>query len=131
AYIRKVKLAGLPMVWGSYNADQIKVILTVKRNALIIDSDGITGGSNKPVNDALKAYIASLAFGDGVVNKTKVIDAIQSAVGVIDVYPADEDWLQVSTDETPAYTSVSGQDLSSFGGSFILQEINIIINYVL
>lgn len=132
AYIRKVKLAGLPMVWGSYNADQIKVILTVKRNALIIDSDGITiGGSNKPVNDALKTYITSLAFGDGVVNKTKVIDAIQSAVGVIDVYPADEDWLQVSTDETPAYTSVSGQDLSSFGGSFILQEINIIINYVL
>lgn len=130
AYIRKVKLAGLPLVWGSYNADQVKIALTVVRNPMLLDASGVViGGTNKPVNEALQSYISSLAFGDGIINKTKIIDAIQAATGVIDVYPASDTWLQVSTDETPAFTAVSGQNLSSFGGSFILQDTNITITY--
>lgn len=130
AYIRKVKLAGLPLVWGSYNADQVKITLTVVRNPMLLDASGVViGGSAKPVNEALQAYISSLAFGDGIINKTKIIDAIQAATGVIDVYPASDTWLQVSTDETPAFTAVTSQNLSSFGGSFILQDTNITITY--
>lgn len=131
AYIRKVKIAGLPLSWGSYNADQVKVILTVQRDALVMNAAGeLIADSTKPVLEKLQNYIAGLAFGDGVINKTKLIDAVQAADGVLDVYFAASNWLQVSTDETPAYTTVVGQNLTSFGGSFILTETNIVITYV-
>lgn len=131
AYIRKVKIAGLPLSWGSYNADQVKVILTVQRDALVMNAAGeLIASSTKPVLLKLQEYVAGLAFGNGVINKTKLIDAVQAADGVLDVYFAASNWLQVSTDETPAYTAVVGQNLTSFGGSFILAETNIIITYV-
>lgn len=131
AYLRKVKIAGLPLTWGSYNADQIKVQLTVVRDAMLLNSVGelIEDGS-KPVDNALSAYIASLAFGTGVINKTALLNAIEAATGVIDVYFTTSGWLQVSTDAVPAFTAVSGQNLQSFGGSFILQESNLTINYI-
>ncbi len=130
-YLRKVKIAGLPLSWGSYNADQIKLELTVIRDAMLLNSDGeLIEGGTKPVETALINYIYSLAYGTGIINKTQLLNSVEKAMGVIDVYFTADEWLKVSTDAVPTFTPVIEQNLYSFGGSFILQESNITINYL-
>ncbi len=130
-YLRKVKIAGIPIMWGSYNADKIKVNLTVVRDPMILDDDGVLiDDGTKPVNKAISDYIASLSFGTGVINKTALLNYIEAATGVIDVFPTTNDWLKVSTDAVPSFIPVSSQNLQSFGGSFILEESDLTINYI-
>ncbi|MFZ4707897.1 MAG: hypothetical protein ACOYMF_17990, partial [Bacteroidales bacterium] len=85
----------------------------------------IVGGS-KPVDLAVAAYLQNIPYGSGVMNKTQIIDAIQQAEGVVDVYPASGSWLQVYNDFTGAYTVVTDQNAVAYGGSFSLDTLTII-----
>ncbi len=126
AYLAKVKIAGIPVVWGSYNPDNLSVSLSVKYNPLVLDSSGqLIGGTDEPVRIAIESYLRNLPYGSGLINKTALVDAIQAAEGVLDVYYTASDWLQVSTDSAPSYVAVSGQDCLSYGGSFMLDTLNI------
>jgi hypothetical protein len=80
------------------------------------------------VNLAIAEYLQNIPFGSGVLNKTQIIDAIQKATGVIDVYPTVTGWLEVSTEYLPSFTSVSGQNITAYGGSFKLDSLT--INYI-
>lgn len=133
SYIDKVKIAGIPLVWDSYNPDKLKVYLDVVYDPLIMKPSGelIIEGI-KPVNKALINYLRSLPFGSGIINKTKLIDQVQAVSGVIDVYPNRDKWLVVKTGLDSDYQSVPGQDLLSYGGSFLFDDPNtdINVNYI-
>jgi hypothetical protein len=108
------------------------VILNVKYNPLVMDSEGnLIDTETKPVNDALNAYLQTLAYGSGTANKTKMFDTIQSAEGVVDVWTETSNWLYVSTDGDSSFIVVTTQDLMSYGGSFKFNsDDDIVINYI-
>ena len=74
----------------------------------------------KPVDIAVQEYIDGILYG-GVFNKTKLVDAIQAAEGVVDVV------LQsVSTSsDGGSYTVLDGTSYASTSGSFIIDHLNI------
>ncbi len=126
AYIRKVKVAGIPLIWNSYNADKVTILLKVIYDPLIVNASGeLISTGVKTVDLAIENYLKNIPYGSGTMNKTQIIDAIQSAEGVIDVYPEGSNWLQVSTDYTPAYTAVLTQNINAYGGSFALDVLTI------
>ena len=126
AYIRKVKVAGIPLTWNSYNPDLVRITLTVIIDPLVLNASGelIVGGT-KPVDLAIATYLKNIPYGSGVLNKTQIIDAIQAAEGIIDVYPTGSDWLTINNDYNPAYIAVSSQNATSYGGSFKLDALTI------
>lgn len=132
SYLNKIKIAGIQVIWGSYNPDRIKLVLSVKYDPLVMNSSGeLINTVKKPVDDALQEYLNTLTYGSGKINKTKIIDAIQASEGVVDVWAESQHWLFVSNDNNPTYTSVPGQELLSYGGSFKFEsDDDIIINYV-
>lgn len=126
SYIRKVKVAGLPLTWNSYNPDLVKINLFVVIDPILLNASGeLINGGTKPVDEAITAYLQNIPYGSGILNKTQIIDAIQSATGVIDVYPDNADWLEISTDYVPAFTPVPGQNVTAYGGSFKLDTLTI------
>jgi hypothetical protein len=128
-YIRKVKVAGVPLIWNSYTPDLLRMSLTVVIDPLVVNASGeFISNGDKPVNLAIAEYLQNIPFGSGVLNKTQIIDAIQKATGVIDVYPTVTGWLEVSTEYLPSFTSVSGQNITAYGGSFKLDSLT--INYI-
>lgn len=128
-YLRKTKIAGIRTTWNSYKPDDLTITLTVAYNPLVCDSTGAlySDGSN-PVETAISNYLANIPYGSGQLNKTALIDAVQLAEGVDDVYFTTADWLKVSTAYVPTYTPVYTQNLRAYGGSF--KEDVITINYV-
>jgi len=132
SYLNKIKIAGIQVIWGSYNPDKIMLNLNVKYDPLVMNASGeLINTGEKPVNSALKAYLNTLTYGSGTINKTKIIDAIQLTEGVVDVWADTLDWLFVSNDNNPSYTAVQNQELLSYGGSFKFEsDDDIIINYV-
>ena len=126
AYIRKAKIAGIRLQWNSYNCDQLKIALIVVFNPLICNSSGeLYSTSEKPVEIAYKNYLKNIPFGSGVLNKNAIIDAIQVAEGVVDVYPNAPDWLQIKSDYNSSYTIITTQNARAYGGSFKADIINI------
>jgi len=126
AYIKKVKIAGIPLSWNSYDADQVKITLVIKYDPLVLDASGqLIGTTTKPVDAAVETYLQTIPFGSGIMNKTQIIDTIQAVEGVVDVYPASADWLEISTSYVPAYTPVSDQNVTAYGGSFALNTLTI------
>ena len=86
-YIKKISPAGTQMSIISDSADVLHVELTIKYSPLVLTSAGElkTDNSVKPVEDAINNYISNLDF-NGVFNLTKLVDAVQLASGVDDVY---------------------------------------------
>ena len=129
AYLKKVKIAGIRTNWNTYNPDLLTISLTVKFNPLIMNSTGqLISTGEKTVETAIKNYLANLPYGSGLLNKTALIDAIQAATGVDDVYFTTAFWLRVKTDYNSTLTPVLSQNLNSFGGSFRAETIT--INYI-
>ena len=127
AYIKKSKIAGVPLNWQSYDADLVRMYLTVVVDPLVIDASGMDiQNSNYPVEDAIGAYLKAIPFGSGRMNKTQIIDAIQAAPGIVDVYPSISDWLEVSTEYVPAFTAIGTQNVNAYGGSFKIDTLDII-----
>ncbi len=131
AYMKKVKIAGIPFVWKTYNADVVWCYLKIKYNPLIINAQGqniLTG--LKPVETALKDYLKDIPYGHGKLNKTYLIDTVQSADGVVDVFPDPDhsDWLMTQGDTQITQVPVV-QEVLAIGGCFKFDDntgINII-----
>ena len=88
AYMKAIKDAGNKLKWRNAIADDLLANLTVYVDPLIIDLE--TGAlldvedDIYPVHDAIYGYLNNLEF-NGAFVKTKFIDAIQAAEGVLDV----------------------------------------------
>jgi len=118
----KIKWAGTYISIINYDADLLKLGYNIVFDPLVLASDGslITDqGVTFPVEDAINAYIAGIVW-NGTFNLTKIIDAIQSAQGVVDV-------IQVSAQGKAANGSVYNtinQNYQSVSGHMIIDPAN-------
>lgn len=84
-YINLIKFAGTNIAIINYDPDLLNIELNITYDALVMNPDGslITDVNVLPVNMAIDEYIRNIVYG-GIFNNTKLIDAVQSATGVLD-----------------------------------------------
>lgn len=129
SYLHERKPAGVLLQTNSLAADQVQVVMSVQYNPQILAPDGqlIAEPGRYPVEDAINAYLAGIVYG-GALNKTKLVDAVQAAAGVIDVSLTS---VSVKTAAESTFTPVTGNNYTSVGGSFISNNLRSGISYVL
>lgn len=118
-YMKQAGPAGIHYEFINQDPDKLKITTQVIFNPLILDATGKKLNANVyPVKVAIADYVDGITFG-GSFNKTKLIDAIQSAEGVVDVI--------LSTVQHAVYngsfSTVSGQNVLSESGSFIIDTL--------
>ncbi|MGL5683581.1 MAG: hypothetical protein ACRDDZ_11115 [Marinifilaceae bacterium] len=122
-YIKQVGAAGVHYDIVSKSPDKLSVTAQINYNPLLLNSTGqlLTSTGIKPVEHAIKTYLDGIIYG-GVFNKTKLIDAIQSAVGVDDVILTGVTHQSAVSDVA---SEVVGQTVESASGSFIIDVFNL------
>ena len=128
SYLRERKPAGVLLSVNSLNPDLVRSVMTVQYDPQVLTPDGelITDPSVKPVEDAVNAYLKGIVYG-GVLNKTKLVDAVQGARGVIDVVLTS---VSVKPANGSSYEVVTGNNYRSVGGSFKSNNLTSGITYV-
>lgn len=128
AYLRERKPAGVLLSVNSLNPDLVRSVMTVQYDPQVLTPDGelITDPSVKPVEDAVNAYLKGIVYG-GVLNKTKLVDAVQGARGVIDVVLTS---VSVKPANGSSYEVVTGNNYRSVGGSFKSNNLTSGVTYV-
>ena len=121
SYLHERKPAGVLLQAASYSPDQVRVTMTVQYNHLIAEP------SIYPVEKAINDYLSGIVYG-GALNKTKLVDAVQAAEGVIDVALAT---VSVKSATGSTFTPVVGNNYISTGGSFVSNNLRNGISYVL
>jgi hypothetical protein len=96
--------------------DQLRLKYTVYRDPQVLNSQGerLSGGG-RPVNEAIERYLDTIKYG-GLFVRTKSVDAIQAADGVVDVLLDEIILNNVSTD---------ARSFDSPSGFFEAQEIEV------
>lgn len=84
-YMKKIRPAGIALFVISKPADLLKLAMDITYDPLVMNPDGslINDAAVFPAVDAIDDYLSTLDF-NGVFNLTKLVDAAQSAEGVID-----------------------------------------------
>ncbi|TKT89466.1 hypothetical protein [Dyadobacter frigoris] len=84
-YVSKVKYAGVLADVSSLEADDLKLIVTVKVDKQVIGSNGLllSDTTKAPVQDAIAVYLRSLPY-TSVISNTALTDAVQAVKGVLD-----------------------------------------------
>lgn len=128
SYLRERKPAGVLLSVNSLNPDLVRSVMTVQYDPQVLTPDGelITDPSVKPVEDAVNSYLKGIVYG-GVLNKTKLVDAVQGARGVIDVVLTS---VSVKPANGSSYEVVTGNNYRSVGGSFKSNNLTSGITYV-
>lgn len=87
AYIARIKDAGVKVDTTTGPADELKLELLVKVDALVLNLQGqrIDGTNNAPVQEAVRAYLRNLPF-NGILELDKLIDQVQGVQGVQHAY---------------------------------------------
>lgn len=127
-YVGQRKPAGVLVDVFSYAPDSIRLSLSVQYDPLVLDSGGRRiNGTDYPVETAINQYLTNIKYG-GTFNKTKLVDAVQGADGVVDAAlymvkakPASETY----------YSAVSGNNYVAVGGAFKAENLREDISYVL
>ena len=127
-YISRRKPAGILVDVYSFNPDRVSINMTVQYDALLLRADGslITDASIYPVEDAVNGYLKGIVYG-GTFNKTKLVDSVQDAYGVIDIIVNS---VSVVSDSGTA-TVITGNNYTAIGGAFQPLNLRSGINYVL
>lgn len=126
-YLKAIKPAGIQLDIHTYNPDDVVMSIAIQYDSLILNPDGslINDESRYPVEDAINTYLRNIEYG-GIFNKTKLVDAIQQADGVLD--------LQVQSIAAKAYgddsyTVVVKNNYESVGGAFKANNLRNTISY--
>lgn len=129
SYLRERKPAGVLLQTASYSPDVARVVMSVQYDPQVITSEGklIADPSVYPVEDAVNNYLHNIVYG-GALNKTKLVDAVQQAPGVVDVSLTS---VSVKTAAGDEYMTVVGNNYVSVGGSFVSNNLRNGISYVL
>lgn len=129
AYLRERKPAGVLLQTDSFSPDLVRVVMAVQYDPQVITSEGklIADPTVYPVEEAINSYLNGIVYG-GALNKTKLVDAVQGAAGVIDVSLTS---VSVKTAAGDEYSPVSGNNYVSVGGSFVSNNLRNTISYVL
>lgn len=100
AYFQEIKWPGLLTIIN-YKADQLYLNIQIKRDALLINSNGqsILNG-NFPVNDAISEFMKELPF-NGELRLSALVDKLQKVPGVIDatIFSAQSAWINPAIDD--------------------------------
>lgn len=127
SYMSYVKIAGVYLSIKSLDADMIQIAVKIQIDPLVLDQSGkLIGGSSYPVADAINSYLANIVYG-GTFNKTKLVDAIQTAAGVADVELVS---VKVKSVDDASYKTVAGNNYTAVSGCFISDNLNNTIEYV-
>ena len=129
AYLNERKPAGVLLSVGSFDPDQIRLVMRVQYDPQILNPDGslILDPSIFPVETAVSDYLRGIIYG-GVFNKTKLVDAVQAAEGVRDVVL---DSTAVKPANSSTFSIIEGNSYTSVGGSFEPNNLREGISYVL
>ena len=129
AYMVQRKPAGIIMQVASYDPDQISVYVTVVYDPQVLNASGqlIENTAIRPVVSAINEYLHGIVFG-GVMNKNKLVDAIQAAPGVKDLVLTR---VRVKPAGQGSFTDVTTNNYTSVGGSFKSNNLVNSITYVL
>lgn len=128
SYLKARKPAGIQLYIHTYNPDDIQIGLKIQYDPLIVSPSGslISDSSRYPVEEAIETYLRGIDYG-GVFNKTKLMEAVQSANGVQDLELVSVS-VKAFTDEE--YQSVQGNNYESVGGAFKARDLRNKITYV-
>lgn len=128
-YMNDLKPAGVPIDVYSSDPDSIRISMSVQYDSLVMNEDGslIEDPSVFPVEEAVTNYLYGIEYG-GVFNKTKLVDAVQNAVGVQDIALH---YVEVKKAAADNYEGVNGNNFESFGGSFTPDMLRETVHYVL
>lgn len=119
SYLNARKPAGIIVSASSYHPDDIKFSIVIQYDEMTLDAQGqLIGTQVKPAEDAIKAYLKGITYG-GVFNKTKLVDALQGVSGVKDVLLTS---VLAKPNSKSAWDTVSGNNYSSTGGSFLMSD---------
>lgn len=123
-YIQRISPAGTRASVINKESDRLQISAQVNYNPLLLTSEGrrITDGTS-PVSEAVQTYIDTIKYG-GTFNKTKLVDAIQAAEGVVDVILLEVDVAVAGG----SFETLAGNSYPSSSGSFIVD--NLAISYL-
>lgn len=129
SYLNSRKPAGVIMEVYSYDPDEIRIYMQIQYDPMTMSEDGslIADASVFPVEDAVETYLQGIVYG-GVFNKTKLVDAVQSATGVTDVILND---VETKADTASDFSSVQGNNYTAVGGALKAVSLKTTIEYVL
>ncbi|NPV35068.1 MAG: hypothetical protein HPY80_00205 [Bacteroidales bacterium] len=133
-YWAKWKDAGVKLEIVSLPADEIKVNMKIIRDRMILDHNNrlLRDSTINPIENAIASFGAGLEF-DGLLRLSKLVDAIQSAEGVIDVQindawhrPSGGDWKPINMSVMPA----SGYFILDIDNSNIIYEDEVNVSII-
>lgn len=129
SYLNSRKPAGIIVDIYSYNPDEILLSVSIQYDNMVLNQDGslISSPTVFPVEDAVTSYLQGIVYG-GVFNKTRLIDAIQTARGVVDVKLIA---VSAKPDTSDTFTTVSGNNYTALSGAFKATDLKSSISYVL
>ena len=127
-YMNSRKPAGVVVDIYSFDPDRIEILMSVQYDSQVLNADGslISSPNVYPVEDAINMYLKNIVYG-GTFNKTKLVDAVQSATGVVDVVLSG---VNVTT-ATGITSVVTGNNYTAAGGAFSAENLREGISYVL
>lgn len=83
-YIKQIGAAGTHFEFISLAPDSLTINMTVTYDPQVLDFEGKRlSGTGKPVEEAITAYLDGIKY-SGSFSRTKLVDAVQAADGVID-----------------------------------------------
>lgn len=129
SYLRERKPAGVLLQTASFSPDLVRVVMTVQYDPQVLTPEGklIADPSVYPVESAINSYLNGIVYG-GALNKTKLVDAVQAAPGVVDVSLTS---VMVKSAAAADYTEMTGNNYVSVSGSFVSNNLRNGISYVL
>lgn len=88
-YTQKIGAAGTHFVFVSQTPDQLEIEVLVTYDPAILNGNGVTlADAEAPVFDSITAYLNAIKY-SGKFNRTRLVDTIQQATGVLDVVLGD------------------------------------------
>ena len=124
-YMERVKDAGVNITYISQAGDDLRLVIDVWYDPLVLTSDGllISDGATEPAKDVIKNFIKSLSFnGEFVLNR--MIDALEATDGIdiVTILNAESkyaanDWLFIDAKVIPE------------AGYLVIDDADLTINY--
>lgn len=126
-YMNRVKVAGVVLNINSRNSDHLQLFATITIDPLVLNTQGeLHNDGTKPVESAIADYLKNIVYG-GTFNKTRLVDAIQNAEGVLDVELGE---CMYMADGEESYTTISGNNYVGVSGSYVADELANSLVYV-
>lgn len=126
SYMKAIKIAGVVLSVSSLPADTLEIYAQVQVDPMLLSRTGERLSDGLPVvEEAIRAYLKGITYG-GQYNKTKLVDAIQSVEGVVDVILKES----YATPHGGARRLIVGNNYVARSGCFLAPNLKQTLSYV-